>query len=211
MPVKGLYWKRAMLSRCRRIHPLPYLSYSFFCLCSTLIKKKIKFSSYIRKSRMEQLQSHIWLTAPQSSYVVKYMRISSYIRKSFLIYDFETGPLWISLYVRKIWFFYQCRYCLLNKVDGGRVGWGSSNRRRQQKSVGFFLYTPFTGIHKGSVVDQDSDSALYLITGVGSGFREPNQCGSIRIWIRVHPDRGQNLLPQKVVILHRIILYVGIF
>ncbi len=30
----------------------------------TLIKKKIKFSSYIRKFRMEQLQSHIWLTAP---------------------------------------------------------------------------------------------------------------------------------------------------
>ncbi len=29
----------------------------------TLIKKKIKFSSYIRKFRMEQLQSHIWLTA----------------------------------------------------------------------------------------------------------------------------------------------------
>jgi hypothetical protein len=26
---------------------------------STLIKKKIKFSSYIRKFRMEQLQSHI--------------------------------------------------------------------------------------------------------------------------------------------------------
>ncbi len=27
---------------------------------STLIKKKIKFSSYIRKFRVEQLQSHIW-------------------------------------------------------------------------------------------------------------------------------------------------------
>ncbi len=59
----------------------------------TLIKKKIKFSSYIRKFRMEQLQSHIWLTA--SSYMGKYLRISSYIRKPFLIYDFETAPLWI--------------------------------------------------------------------------------------------------------------------
>ncbi len=29
--------------------------------CSTLIKNKIKFSSYRRKFRMEQLQSHIWL------------------------------------------------------------------------------------------------------------------------------------------------------
>ncbi len=34
----------------------------------------------------------------------KYLRISSYIRKLFLIYDFATSPLWISLYMRKIWF-----------------------------------------------------------------------------------------------------------
>ncbi len=33
---------------------------------------------------MEQLQSHIWLTA--FAYVGKYLRISSYIRKPFLIY-----------------------------------------------------------------------------------------------------------------------------
>jgi hypothetical protein len=45
----------------------------------SLIKKKIKFSSYIRKFRMEQLQSHMWLTA--SSYMGKYLRISSCIRK----------------------------------------------------------------------------------------------------------------------------------
>ncbi len=51
---------------------------------------------------MEQLQSHIWLTA--SSYMGKYLRVSSYIRKPFLIYDFATAPLWISLYMRKIWF-----------------------------------------------------------------------------------------------------------
>jgi hypothetical protein len=59
----------------------------------------IKFSSYIRKFRMEQLQSHIWLTA--SSYIGKYLRISSYIMKPFLIYDFATAPLWISLYMRE--------------------------------------------------------------------------------------------------------------
>ncbi len=46
-------------------------------------KKKRKFSSYIRKFRMEQLQSHIWLTA--SSYTVKYLRISSFP-------DFATAP-----------------------------------------------------------------------------------------------------------------------
>ncbi len=34
------------------------------------------------------MQSHIWLTA--SSYMVKYLRISSYIRKPVLIYDFAT-------------------------------------------------------------------------------------------------------------------------
>ncbi len=49
---------------------------------------------------MEQLQSHtsIWLTA--SSNIVKYLRISSYIRTPFLIYDFATTPFWNSL---KVW------------------------------------------------------------------------------------------------------------
>ncbi len=82
------------------------LGWGRFTLC-TLIKKKIKFSSYIRKFRMEQLHSHMWLTA--SSYMGKNLRISSYIRKPFLIYDFATASLWISLYMRKILFyFYQC-------------------------------------------------------------------------------------------------------
>ncbi len=67
-----------------------------------LIKKKIKFSPHVRKFRMVQLQSHIWLTA--SSYMVKYLRISSYIRKPFLLFDFATAPIWISLYRRKILF-----------------------------------------------------------------------------------------------------------
>ncbi len=33
-----------------------------------------------------------------------YLRISSYIRKRFPIYDFATAPIWISLYMRKILF-----------------------------------------------------------------------------------------------------------
>ncbi len=71
----------------------------------TLIKKRIKFSSYIRKFRVEQLQSHIWLTA--SSYIGKYLPISSYIRKPFLIYDFVTAPLWISpIYEENLIFFF---------------------------------------------------------------------------------------------------------
>ncbi len=68
----------------------------------TPIKVKIKFSSYIRKLWTEQLQSHIWLTA--SSHMGKYFRIFSYIGKPFLINDFTTAPLWISLYMRKILF-----------------------------------------------------------------------------------------------------------
>ncbi len=71
-----------------------------------LIKKKIKFSSYIRKFRRDQLQSHIWLTV--SLYIVKYLRISSYFRKPFLIYDFATDPIWISYIWGKFFFlFYQ--------------------------------------------------------------------------------------------------------
>ncbi len=68
----------------------------------TLIKKKIKFSSCIRKFRMEQLQSHIWLTASSYSFIGKYLRFSSWIRKPFFIYDFVNAPLWISLSMRKI-------------------------------------------------------------------------------------------------------------
>jgi hypothetical protein len=64
------------------------------------LSRKTYICSYVRKFRMEQLQSNIWLTA--SSYMVKYLRISS--RKPFLIYDFATAPLWISLYMRKIFF-----------------------------------------------------------------------------------------------------------
>ncbi len=71
----------------------------------TMIKKKRKFSSYIRKFIIEQLQSHIWPTASS------YLSISSYIRKHFLINDFSTAPLWISLHMRKISFYFLSVYC----------------------------------------------------------------------------------------------------
>jgi hypothetical protein len=91
--------------------PVPSVLRKSSIYAATLIKNKIKLSSYIRKFRMEQLQSHIWLTA--SSYMGKYLRISSYIRKAFLIKDFATAPLWISLCLRKILFsFYQCRHAV---------------------------------------------------------------------------------------------------
>ncbi len=50
----------------------------------TMIKKNTKFFSYLKKSRRKRLQSHIWLKA--SSYLIIYLRISSYITKPFLIW-----------------------------------------------------------------------------------------------------------------------------
>ncbi len=59
------------------------------------LKKKIKFSSYIRKFRMEQLQSHIWLTASSymgSSYICAFPDIlgspSSYMTLQLLHSEF---------------------------------------------------------------------------------------------------------------------------
>ncbi len=60
------------------------------------------------------MQSHTWLTA--SSYMGKYLPISSYIRKLFLIYDFATAPTWISLYIFKIWFSFFCAHGAPNKL-----------------------------------------------------------------------------------------------
>ncbi len=58
-------------------------------------KKENKIFLIYKESRRERLQSHIWRTA--SSYMTKYLRISSYIRTPFLIYDFAPEPIWISL------------------------------------------------------------------------------------------------------------------
>jgi hypothetical protein len=84
---------------------------------TALIKKKIKFSSYMRKFRREQLQSHLRLTA--SSYMTKYWRISSYIRKPFLIY--MTVQLFPSEYpyIRGIFFSF---LSVRPRSGGGRVG-----------------------------------------------------------------------------------------
>ncbi len=103
---------RASLESLQNQHDRIYICLVIPC-SATLIKKKIKFSSYIRKFRVEQLQSHVWLTA--SSYMGKYFCISSYIRKPFLIYDFATAPLWISPYMRKIFFsFLSVQMCGFN-------------------------------------------------------------------------------------------------
>ncbi len=109
-----------MVLRVASCFCVPHFSLARFNLLAvkyTLIKMKIKFSSYIRKFRMEQLPSHtcIWQTA--SSYIGKYLRTSSYIGEPFLIYDFATAPLWISLYMRKFDFLlYQCTLWLVEFI-----------------------------------------------------------------------------------------------
>ncbi len=72
-----------------------------FDVCTLKKKYEKKFPSYIRKFIREELQSHM---TNASSYMVKYLRISSYIRKPFLLYDFATAPIWISYYMRNISF-----------------------------------------------------------------------------------------------------------
>ncbi len=62
-----------------------------------------------KEIQRDRVQSHMWLMAP--SYMVKYLRLSSHIRKPFIIYDFAPDPIWISLCMRKILFsyFYLCK------------------------------------------------------------------------------------------------------
>ncbi len=68
-------------------------------------KKENKIFLRHKESRRERLQSHIWLTA--SSYMTKYLRISSYIRKPFLIYDLATAPFWnFLIYEENVIFFF---------------------------------------------------------------------------------------------------------
>jgi len=61
-------------------------------------KKKIKIFLKNKEIQRDRVQSHIWPRA--SSYMVEYLRISSYayVRKPFLIFDFAPDPIWISLY-----------------------------------------------------------------------------------------------------------------
>ncbi len=56
------------------------------------------------------------LVAKSSSYMVKYLRISSIIRKPFLIYDFVTVPIWISLCMRNIFFAFLSLYSKESKI-----------------------------------------------------------------------------------------------
>ncbi len=81
-------------------------------------KKGNKFLIF-KEIQRDRVQSHIWLTA--ISFMVKNLRISSYTRKPFLIYDFAPDPIWISYVWGKFCFlFYQCGGGQALGEDSGR-------------------------------------------------------------------------------------------
>ncbi len=78
------------------------------CLYGWPIMQLIYIVLIYKEIQRDRVQSHIWLTA--SSYIVENLRISSYIGKRFLIYDFAPNPIWIFLIYEEnlVFFFYQC-------------------------------------------------------------------------------------------------------
>ncbi len=87
---------------------------------------------------------------------------------------------------KKDFLFYQCRYCLLNKVDGRRVWVGAyeDDSKKAQASSYILLLRVFIKVVSWIRIRIQ----LFTSLGLGSEFREPKQCGSMLIWIRHHPD-----------------------
>jgi hypothetical protein len=83
---------------------------------NTRIKKKIKFSSYIRKfgTVAKSYMRKGFLIYEESR---KYFPIYC-MRRPFVIFDFATAPLWISLYMRKILFYFLSVYLWLPDSRG---------------------------------------------------------------------------------------------
>ncbi len=78
----------------------PYTSFIY----GTLIKKKEKFSSYIRNSEgigceviYKEGLPNIWRNAQIFNHIWG-------LRRPLVMYDFATDPIWTSLYMKKIWF-----------------------------------------------------------------------------------------------------------
>ncbi len=126
---------------------------------------------------MEQLQSHIEITA--SSYTVNYLCISSYIRQTFLIYNFATAPFWISLYMRKIWFFLSVYIPQVKELTGRDVwrvspSWG-------RFPAGWEIWERWEGaqLHRGTGLKKHDifvwiririHGSMHLTNGSRSGF-----------------------------------------
>ncbi len=109
-----ILWEERNLSR---------LLYTYCGLCAmcvvwnycTLIKKKKKFSSHIRKSRWDQLQSHIW-GLPNTWGNAQIFNHKWGGRWSIVIYDFAIDPFWISFYMRKMWFSFLSVYSTVTNL-----------------------------------------------------------------------------------------------
>jgi hypothetical protein len=63
-------------------------------------KKENKIFPLYWEIQRDRVQGHIWLTT--ASYMMKYLPFLIYM------YDFAPDPIWISFYMRKILFSYQC-------------------------------------------------------------------------------------------------------
>jgi hypothetical protein len=150
------YLAQIVPSVSQNVHP-PYTTLTLSYLCgariafsvrylmgwggggSALLKKKIKFSCYIRKFRVEQLQSHIWGRASYSIWgnKKKCVNISPYMRRPLVIYGFATAPLWISLYMRKIDFFF-----ISVQGDGHKIiKMGMASTKEWSDEYGIFLHS----------------------------------------------------------------------
>ncbi len=159
-------------------------------LSSILIKKKSKFSSYIRKFRMGQSQSHILMA---SSYMVKYLRIFSYIRKPFLGYDFATAPFWISLYMRKNLIFF-----FISAVHSTNTG--------IYKILSFcvrFNPPPWWRLWRGPAARRTSSASPAAARNASTPSTRPyNRRGSSSVWTRSAPmppaRRGRNSQVQDL-------------
>ncbi len=69
--------------------------------------KKEKKIFLIHREIQKGAVAKSYMTKKASPYMTKYLPIfSSYITKPFLIYDFAPNPVWISLHMRKILFYF---------------------------------------------------------------------------------------------------------
>jgi hypothetical protein len=90
-------------------------SLTHFYHLNTDKKKNIKFPHILGNSdgirckviyevRLPNIWAFPHILVSPSSYIVKYLSIASNITNPFLIYDFATDPIWIALYMKKIFF-----------------------------------------------------------------------------------------------------------
>ncbi len=121
---------------------------------------------------MEQLQSHIWLTA--SSYMTKYLRISSYIRKPFLcmtlqLLHSEFPYIWGKCY----FLFYQCLHC------SEKSKWSTTIHTVDKRSSHIYCQYHKAEKSRGCVyfalsAGEDTTTLLVMVDRTNGGGRAPS-------------------------------------